>query len=91
MPRGDRTGPLGGGPMTGRRMGNCAGTESTGLGFGFGRGLFSRGRGYGRGFGFFNQSSDFDFNEDAVQNEIKNIKSRLSYFENLLRKDKPDE
>lgn len=59
MPRGDRTGPWGLGPMTGRGAGYCAGYPvpgfmnpyggRLGFGFGFGRG-FGRGRGYGRGF-----------------------------------------
>ena len=54
MPFGDRTGPLGQGPMTGRGAGYCAGYEAPGyanpggFGFGFGRG---RRRGFGRGFG----------------------------------------
>ena len=52
MPRGDRTGPLGAGPMTGRGVGICAGYDTPGymnpsFGGGFGRG---RGRGFGRGF-----------------------------------------
>jgi hypothetical protein len=54
MPGGDRTGPLGLGPRTGRALGYCAGSDVPGYahpgfgrGFGFGRG---RGRGYGRGF-----------------------------------------
>ena len=46
MPRGDGTGPMGMGPMTGRAMGYCAGYSAPGYmnqaGFGF----------YGRGFGF---------------------------------------
>lgn len=56
MPGGDRTGPWGYGPRTGRAMGYCAGYDMPGFaspsgyggrgGFGFGRG-----RGYGRGFG----------------------------------------
>ena len=55
MPRGDRTGPWGQGPMSGRAMGYCAGYPNPGFmsfgpGFGFGRG-FGRGRGW-RGFGF---------------------------------------
>ena len=58
MPRGDRTGPEGIGPMTGRAMGYCAGSDSPGFvsgtpafaGRGYGRG-FGRGRGYGRGRG----------------------------------------
>ena len=52
MPRGDRTGPAGQGPMTGRGMGYCAGHGAPGFmapGFGRGRGW---GRGYGRGFGW---------------------------------------
>lgn len=58
MPRGDRTGPMGFGPMTGRAMGYCAGysvpgyASPIGVGYGFGRG-FGMGRGYGgRGGGF---------------------------------------
>jgi len=59
MPGGDGTGPLGVGPMTGRRAGYCAGYSTPGYanpipgrgwGFGYGRG-FGRGRGWGRGFG----------------------------------------
>ncbi|RCW48754.1 MULTISPECIES: DUF5320 domain-containing protein [unclassified Halanaerobium] len=58
MPRGDRTGPEGMGPMTGRAMGYCAGADSPGfvsgtpayVGRGYGRG-FGRGGGYGRGRG----------------------------------------
>jgi len=51
MPRGDRTGPMGSGPMTGRGMGFCAGSTgpgfmSPGPSYGFGRG-----RGFGREFG----------------------------------------
>ncbi len=63
MPGGDRRGPGSMGPMTGRRMGYCAGYEVPGFanqggggsaGQGFGRGFgFGRGggRGFGRGFG----------------------------------------
>jgi len=61
MPGGDRTGPLGMGPMTGRGAGYCAGYPVPGYmnpyggrgsgmagGRGFGRGM---GRGFRRGFG----------------------------------------
>lgn len=56
MPRGDRTGPDGRGPMTGRRAGYCAGYYGPGhandrippIGMGRGRG---RGGGHGRGRG----------------------------------------
>ena len=55
MPRGDRTGPWGTGPMTGRAAGYCAGYAVPGYmnpigGYGGGRGR-GRGRGWGRGFG----------------------------------------
>jgi len=56
MPLGDRTGPAGLGPMTGRGAGYCAGyavpgymNAIPGRGRGFGRGF---GRGLGRGFGW---------------------------------------
>ncbi len=61
MPGGDRTGPLGMGPMTGRAAGYCAGYSVPGymnpifgrgfFGRGRGRSWFGRGRGWGRGWG----------------------------------------
>ncbi len=68
MPRGDRTGPWGRGPRTGRAAGYCAGFKAPGYmnpipgrnywgrgrGFGRGRGRgFGRGWGRGRGFGYY--------------------------------------
>ena len=57
MPRGDRMGPMGMGPMSGRAAGYCAGNSvpgfmSGGFGRNFGRG-FGMGRGRGAGGGFF--------------------------------------
>ena len=56
MPAGDRTGPFGRGPMTGRRLGFCSGYNTPGyanpLDQGFGMGF---GRGRGRGYGWRNQ------------------------------------
>ncbi len=56
MPRGDRTGPQGLGPMTGRGMGFCAGYPTPGYmtpGPGYGQGMgYGRGRGLGRGMGW---------------------------------------
>lgn len=55
MPRGDGTGPMGSGPMTGRGLGYCAGYPAAGNmnpagGRGYsGRGRGSGGRGAGRG------------------------------------------
>jgi hypothetical protein len=54
MPGGDRTGPLGQGPMTGRGAGYCAGYSVPGYANPyFGRGWFGWGRGFGRGRGWF--------------------------------------
>ncbi len=60
MPGGDRTGPLGFGPLTGRGLGYCAGYNHPGYyvppgwGRGFGRGWgWGRGRGFGFGRGFW--------------------------------------
>jgi hypothetical protein len=59
MPGGDRTGPVGMGPMTGRGAGFCAGYSVPGYlnpipgrgWYGVGRGGFPRGGGRGRAFG----------------------------------------
>ena len=55
MPGGDRTGPEGMGPMTGRAAGFCAGFNVPGYmnpyggrGMGFGRAIGGRGGGFGR-------------------------------------------
>lgn len=50
MPRGDKTGPEGKGPRTGRQMGYCSGSDNPGYTVGSGRG-FGRGFGRGRRFG----------------------------------------
>ncbi len=50
MPRGDRTGPDGMGPMTGRARGYCAGNDRPGFATPAG-GRFGYGRRYGRGYG----------------------------------------
>ncbi len=63
MPRGDRRGPGGMGPMTGRGLGYCNGFDAPGFtadepprgGAGYGRGYGGRGRGgmgFGPGFGY---------------------------------------
>jgi hypothetical protein len=51
MPFGDRTGPEGFGPMTGRGVGFCTGSGVPGnVNPGFGRGFGGRGRNGGRGW-----------------------------------------
>ncbi len=52
MPGGDRTGPAGYGPMTGRGFGFCAGANRPRYGAGFRtRSGFARRRGFSRGIG----------------------------------------
>lgn len=48
MPRGDGTGPMGRGALTGRGLGSCAGASVPLYGMGYGRGM---GRGAGLGYG----------------------------------------
>jgi hypothetical protein len=83
MPRRDRMGPMGYGPITGRGLGPCGG------GFAFGRG-----RGYGRGYGFdympyeprYSRPAPITKEEEAkileaelnaIEEEKKEIESRL--------------
>jgi hypothetical protein len=66
MPRGNRTGPTGMGPMTGRAAGYCGGSGMPGFSnpaFGRGAGVgFARGRGFGGGGrGFRNMFCATDF------------------------------
>lgn len=57
MPRGDGTGPMGNGPMSGRGFGSCAGATAGRYGAGMGYG-FGRGRGFCRwGYGINNQTN----------------------------------
>ena len=51
MPRGDRTGPAGMGPMTDRGAGYCAGSGMSGFNQGGGGGFFGRGLGRANGWG----------------------------------------
>ena len=58
MPRGDRSGPEGMGPQTGRGMGYCSGNQTAG---------FVQGRGAGRRGGFGGQQG---FRNRYFQNQI---------------------
>ncbi len=85
MPGGDRTGPLGLGPMTGRAVGYCAGYSGPGYGRGFGLGR-GRGRGFGRGFwrrgrGLWWRGT---FPEPYYFPET-NVKEEKTYLENLVK------
>ena len=87
MPRGDRTGPSGTGPMTGRRMGNCVEESGAGAGF-FGRGFgFNQGRGMGNGrnAGWFSGFGNSGVSEKTtLENGIRVLKDQLSSLENQL-------
>ena len=100
MPRGDRTGPDGMGPMTGRGLGYCAGYESPGFtkgvprgGAGYGRGYgfgHTRGFGYGRGFyqnpyyGYHSYSYSKEDEEQMLSDELKMIKEQANNIEKRL-------
>jgi len=86
MPRGDKTGPQGAGPMTGRRMGNCVEEGerefSFGRGFGFNRG---RGFGYGRNTSMFSRTENPNVSEKTtLENGIRILKDQLSSLEKRL-------
>jgi len=97
MPRGDRTGPAGEGPLTGRQMGYCAGNDNPGFvnqGRGYGRG-FRGGFGYGggsgpgfrHGYGNYYPGSIPEVSEKTlIENEIRILKDQLSALEERLSK-----
>ena len=101
MPRGDRTGPSGEGPNTGRGMGYCTGNDQPGYitqqsirGRGYGR-RFRGGPGYGWGGGFgFRRGYGNYFHDDVadvsektlLENEIRILKDQLSALEDRLSK-----
>lgn len=102
MPRGDKTGPNGNGPRTGRGLGYCAGNNRPGYltdnnfrqGRGFGRGYgFRNGGGRGFGFGYRHEFSDnytenyIDVSEKTIiENQINVLKDKLTALEEKLKK-----
>ncbi len=88
MPRGNRTGPLGEGPMTGRQLGYGAGydspgyTKGTGGGGGLGRGFRGRGRGF---FWSRPAAAPEDMRESlSPADELGTIKSEVRELKNTL-------
>ncbi len=75
MPKLDKTGPRGQGPMTGRGLGSCG--QGLRRGFGSGRGF---GRGLGRYFGWNtpqakeDQKKDLSEYKKALEEELEDIK-----------------
>jgi len=95
MPQGDRTGPNGQGPMTGRGMGFCSGSNTPGyMNSGSGRGM-GRGFGRGRGFGFRQgfvqpqvqpQVITEAQEKEMLKQELEAIKAEQSEIEAQLKK-----
>jgi len=90
MPLGDRRGPWGLGPMTGRGLGYCAGYAQPGYMNSY-RGGFGYRRGFGRGFGFrFGRSlfSYFPYEnvplEHLAKNEAELLRSQAEILKNQL-------
>lgn len=90
MPCGDRTGPAGYGPLSGRRLGYCVGHRVPGFMNGpvYGRGLAHKrgfGRGYGRGFRAFSHVPAFSYpiNYDK-ENEVEYLKETARVLEDEL-------
>ena len=88
MPGGDRTGPMGAGPMTGRAAGFCAGYPTAGYmnsSAGRGRGFWGRGggRGFRRFFAGFGNSEPVLQQPTAAQ-ELENLKRQAQFMQNDL-------
>ncbi len=97
MPRGDGTGPMGLGPMSGRGAGYCNGYSVSGfanpaLGFGFGRGMRRRFWATGiPGWAYFSGSPTaapfMPINQDAGIDpaaEVRMLKSQIEMMEQSL-------
>lgn len=105
MPRRDRRGPEGMGPMSGRGMGLCNGSETAGImGFGFAGTGYGRRSGRGRGFGggrglgasaFTPEYSRYAPTKEEEQahlnQKISGLKGHLKDLENRLEKLKTEE
>lgn len=102
MPWGDRRGPLGYGPRTGRGLGYCSGNSvpgymAGGRGLGLGRGFgFGRGYGYGfrgavGGFGGYYYGPYAPSAEDErqyIENRKRWLEEELKYVNEQLSKNK---
>ena len=91
MPGGDRTGPMGVGPMTGRAAGYCAGYPAPGYmnpgygGFGFGgRGRGFRGRGRGWAFGAGYPAGPVQMHPVTVEQELDGLKKQAEMLQDTL-------
>ena len=89
MPGGDRTGPEGRGPISGRGLGFCAGYIIPGHGPRYGRGW---GRGFGRGYwGRRSPRRKYDYLElysprYSLDTSIQDPEREKSYLKDMVRK-----
>ncbi|MEN8117982.1 MAG: DUF5320 domain-containing protein [Bacteroidota bacterium] len=104
MPAFDKSGPNGQGPMTGRRMGACSGSNYPGneapfhRGRGLGRGnrggyAHTRGEGFGYHRGFRNryfENTPETSDKTFLENEINTLRNQLDYYEKKLSEVKGD-
>jgi hypothetical protein len=96
MPGGDRTGPVGMGPMTGRAAGFCAGYPVPGYANAVGgRGFWGRGRGCGGGWGrrnwyhatglpFWARTTPGAFPAPSVEQERESLRQQSQYLQESL-------
>ena len=95
MPQGDRTGPNGKGPMTGRKAGFCTGNKVAGFGnfggAGFGRGRRAAGRGnrnmfFKTGHPRWRQFNDFQMEDEkeTLKLQAEELKAQLELIESRL-------
>ncbi len=97
MPGFDRSGPMGGGAMTGDRRGFCdtadrAGTGSSAAGYGPGRGcrrggFFAggAGRGFGRGFGAEGRTAPSPMRAAAPTDDLEYLTQQAQNLESSLQ------
>ncbi|MFA7128300.1 MAG: DUF5320 domain-containing protein [Sphaerochaeta sp.] len=79
MPGRNGTGPLGQGPMTGRRMGFCAGNTQPFIGNGWNRGCI-----FGRGWRF--SAPSVEINTEILQSQKAALEEQLKAIDDQLSK-----
>lgn len=91
MPRGDGTGPMGAGAMTGRGLGPCATGDTANYGAGYGKGLglgLACRRGFGRGFGrgIAENQPSAETQKELLKEQQDVLKTRLEAIDKQLEK-----
>ena len=83
MPRLNKAGPMGNGPVTGRGMGICTGTRNSGVFYGRGMGRNRNfGSRFGRGQGFgFNQNFRNAVTAFTPEKEKQYLKEQKEFFQ----------